>query len=781
MNRVAETLLKAEKVGTVKLVWINGSNRPPLLRLHPPNGKKAPKFQVHLHFGMESIDWIPKLRLVPNRSNVKEEGAKAQFYNHCLMYDARHRFEDAHVQQLFDHKSCQEALVLLQVWALQRGLWRNHDGWDKTSVALLMVYLLRTHKMNPRMTAIQLFTVVLQTWATTNWLGEKERKNQTLHAAQGQRIETQLEARERTILVLPEDGESESETVRSAHLCKMYAKHTEESPLSTDDPPTLLDAYAWTNRYLLGPVFMDPSMSYNYLGGVSYNYMQLLSWHARKSLEALNNSRSAFDILFMQRTRFWQQWDLYVRVPTSYKTSGEDWEFSVRRLLHKLEMGLGNRVHGMRVLSNGNGEFSGSTPDTDQYIEESADMQRQLRKHWLRSPTGTDDIIVGVSIDQETSQRVVDRGPPTEQHDEVQHFLDLWGKKAQLRRFKDGAIVQAVVWNEDKDVGFHNGGKWNGGYVEKILRHLVHVHHAKLKVVFSFPNFLSTIDDITSQDNLSAPSWDPLSAHQRLLKAFESLSDFLRRHTEQPTPGHLQTSSLGLPLSIDAVEALSPALRYSELFPPHPHPLLGGAPNAEKRVSGAIMFDPILVQIRFGASSKWPTDLKAIGAAKTAMLIQLANGIEKSGGKGFDGVINVSPSYLDCGYLGYCFRIIVRADPEIHMLQRLVTPSPAAKQLLKDLTQRHLLASRHHSTIHAVHTLHPSAAPVVRLARRWAASHLLSGHLTTEMIELLVASVYSDDSVFVQPPATVPAGFLRFLRLLATYDWARYEMRRMLY
>jgi U3 small nucleolar RNA-associated protein 22 len=778
MSRVAEIISKhAEEVGTVNLVWIHGTNRPPLLQLQPPKGKKVPRFQVHLHFGMKSIEWIPRLRLVPNRANVKEKGPKAQFYNHCLLYDARHQFENVHVQQLLDHKSCQEALVLLQVWALQRGLWRNHDGWDKTSVALLMVYLLRTNKMNPRMTPIQLFTVVLQTWATTNWLGEREQENQTSRVAQGQDVHTHVrEERQRTVLILPEDGESEGETARSADLAILYAKQTEESPLSTDDPRTLLDAYAWTHRYLLGPVFMDPSMSYNYLGGVSPNYMKLLSWQARKSLEALSNSRSAFDILFMRRARFWQQWDLYVRIPTNYKGSGEDWEFSVRHLLQKLEWGLGNRVHGTRILSNGNGESTGATPDTDQYTEESVrKQQKQLRKHCMHSPTGTDDIIVGVSINQETSQRVVDRGPPPEQHEDVQHFLKLWGTKAQLRRFKDGAIVQAVVWNEDKERTFHNGDKWNGGYVEKIIRHLLHVHHATAKVTFSFPSLLSTIDDIARQDDMSTQGWDPLSAHQRATKAFEGLSDFLRRNTEQPTPGQLQTSSLGLPLSIDAVEPLSPTLRYSELFPPQPHPLLGGPPNAEKRVSGAIMFDPILVQIRFGASSKWPTDLKAIGAAKTAMLIQLANGIEKSGDKDFDGVVNVCPTYADIGYRGYCFRIIVRADPEIHMLQRLVTPSPAASQLLKDLTLRHILASRHHSTIHAVHTLHPSAPSVVRLARRWSASHLLSGHLTTELIELLVASVYSDDSVFVQPPATVAAGFFRFLQLLATSDWARYE------
>lgn len=753
---------------------MHGANRPALLRLEPPQKKKGPKFQVHLHIGMESVDWIPKLRLVPNRNNIRENGAQSQFYNHCLLYDARHRFEDIHLQDLLDHKSCQDALVLLQVWALQRGLWRNHDGWDKNSVALLIVYLLRSNKMNPRMTPVQLFTVVLQTWATTNWLGKKEHEDPKLRVAQGQDTRTHAnEKRQRTVLVLPSLGETESQTILSAELSQLYKKQTEDSPITPDDPRTLIDAYSWSDRYLLGPVFLDPSLTYNYLGGVSPNYMNLLSRHSQKSLEDLKKSRSAFEVLFMQRARFWQQWDLYFRIPASSGRSGEDWEFSVRRLLKLLESGLGNRIHGIRILSTGNGDFSKEISDSDQFPTMQLQKKKQSKKDWLRSPTGTDDIVIGVSINPETSQRLVDRGPPSDHHEDVKHFIELWGRKAQLRRFKDGAIVHAVVWNDDDEVCFQNRDKWNGGYVEKIARHLIEIHYGTSTTKTCFPSFLSTVDCFSTPKSGIVPVSDPWANHQKIMKAFESLSDFLRKNSQQSSSGQLYDSSLGLPLSIDAVEPLSPSLRYSELFPQIPHPLLGGATTAEKKGAGAVMFDPILVQIRFGPSSKWPTDLKAIGAAKTAMLIQLANGIEKIGDDNFDGLLTVCPTHADIGYKGYCFRIIVRADPEIQMLQRLVTPSLAASQLLTQLTKIHLLASRHHSMIHAVHTLHPSAASVVRVAKRWAACHLLSGHMTTELLELLVARVYSDNSVFVQPPATVVAGFLRFLYLLANFDWAK--------
>jgi U3 small nucleolar RNA-associated protein 22 len=775
MDKVAKHLAEhSKKLGSIEYIWSKGMNRSPYLQLVPPSTKKAPKFQVQLHFGMQSNNWIPKLRLVPNRCNIKD-ASKSQWYNHCLLYDSRHEFEDAHLKELVEHSNVEATIVLIQVWALQRGLWRNHDGWTRESVALLLVYLLRTNKMNSRMTPIQLFTVVLQTWATTNWLGEEQKTDSDFRAAHSQATQFQGSDsnQRRSVLVLPSEGSSERETVRESELARLYLQQTKESPLTEDDPPTLMDAYSSTKSYSLGPVFLDPTLTYNYLGDVSPNYMRVLQAHAQKSLEGSKKSRSAFGYLFMNASRFWSQWDIYVQIPLLEKDSAE-WEFSTRRLIATLESALGNRIHGMRVLSTGNGDAGAGKSDSDQFPHQTIGKKTTYKRPLSQSPIGTNKLVLGISVNPETSQRAVDRGPPSDSHKELKSFLKLWGKKAQLRRFKDGAIVQAVVWNDDtRNDQFQNEVKLKGGYVEKIVRHIVQLHYMKQPIQFSLPNLLSVVDGVVCEDKSVAPFVDPLSAHQNMMKAFESLSDFLRKNSQLPLPGSLETSRLGLPLAIDAVEPLSPCLRYSELFPPIPHPFLGGSVANSKKVSGALVSDPILIQIRFGSSSKWPSDLKAIGAAKTAMLIQLADGIETAGEKGFDGPIVVTPSYTDLGYKGYCFRILVRADPEIRMLQGLVKPSRVATALLKDLTKKHLVASKHHSTIHAVHTLHPSAGSVVRMAKRWVASHLLSGLISDEAIELMVAKVYSDGEALLEAPGTVMAGFLRFLHLLATHNWAR--------
>jgi U3 small nucleolar RNA-associated protein 22 len=387
-----------------------------------------------------------------------------------------------------------------------------------------------------------------------------------------------------------------------------------------------------------------------------------------------------------------------------------------RTVVRVLERALGDRVKLIRVLTCGNGRVETTDNPSQVPIHNNNNKMFQIRTpdknescHSVQSPTGDKYLVLGFSLNPETLHRVVDRGPPAEDIEATREFLEFWGKeKAQLRRFKDGAIVHAVVWN-DKPGGIENDkkhvvrlegeDKYQGGIVERIVCHIMERHFMKSQnrkkhgasksQHFALRDMLSLVDGVAFQttnpdDKLLT---NATSAFKSAMSAFVSLSDFLRQNSfptiTMPGSADAQTTRLGLPLAIDAVEPLSPTLRYSELFPPVPHPSLGGPRGSGKKVSG-VAPPPILIQIRFGLSSKWPTDLKAMGAAKTAMLIQLANGIEKiKHGSDFDGRILVTPNYMDLGYKGYAWRIIVRADPELNMLRKLQQPSPQAVSLLQ--------------------------------------------------------------------------------------------------
>ena len=859
---VSQQLAHKKHASTVGSVYWRGSENAPTLLLLPPtaettdnnhnnkNNKKVNKrakqahgnennntrpktqrlrFRVELHFGMDTLDWIqPQIRLVPNRCNLSSSNQYSHMYNYQLTETAAHCFSqdlESHSRALKEkYPHWNDVVVLAKIWCLQRGLLNRHDGLCTEHIALLVLYIYRTKLAGPRMSASHVLTALFKLWAETDWLGERESKpriapsendNNLIRKAPSEggfrTIETSR--RKRTVLVLPRDEKSMMQTIAEAEMALVYARQTKESPLTPNDPKTLLELYETT--YTLGPVFLDSSMTHNYLGRISPAYMRSLQRHAQQGLDFVHSKHvtKPFPLLFMTEVRFFQQYDAYLQIPLkdiSFKSSTlwgndrndvGDYESIARGLIRVLRSALGDRVVDVQLLSSGNGRVSSTTTttsgrigldDSDEipcYPVSNKALPSQGITAKLSSPNGREDLVLGLSLNSDTCFRTVDRGPSADTVEATQRFVELWGKdRAQLRRFKDGAIVYAVVWDgtgkdkEDSDasyVRFQNDDQVQGGIVERIIRHILKQHFLRkdkgTTASFALRNLLSTVDGVIPDDNTTV-TFNPLVAHKWAMKAFEELSSFLRNES-LPTlsvPGSDKFQSrLGIPLQIDAVEPLSPVLRYAELFPPIPHPLLGGPslPGFHK-VSGVISSTPIRIQIRFGSSSKWPTDIRAIGAAKTAMLLQLVNGIKEMQHKGFASAATyVTPDYADICYKGYVFRVFVRADPELKFLGEMIQPSDEALTLLKALTNQHVVAAKHHSMVHGVYNSHPSSSTVVRAAHRWLSAHLFTGLIPFEAVELLVAYVYTSKNSSLNAPGTMVAGLMRFFRLLSSHDW----------
>ncbi len=650
--------------------------------------------------------------------------------------------------------------------------------------------------------------------------------------------------------VMPEEGLTEKQTIINCVQNRLYASDYKQSIQSgvkeCDKPKTLLECF---KTYTDAPVFLDPSMTLNYFGRMSPSFIRELQDEAGKALDCIHFHRDQqilegsshridpFRQLFLEHARFWRRYDAYLTIDLNKlfvpnhvddkrqcKFWGRDshdvgnYDSISRGLIKILRMSLGDRVSALRTLTTGNGEqwdtkfLSQETRDIGTRVIVESDEIKMIPIRYtaessftgfvpdvLKSPLSTESrdhhsVVIGLRINGDSCHRIVDRGPPANESEISADFVALWGEtKAHLRRFKDGAIVHAVVWNEPEDDIISNcnftyeSGEKVGDTVERIIRHIVGRHFAKpevdvsSEVAFSLRSLVSMIDGssaVTSKLNSKVAN-SAEAAHKSMVTAFEKLSSFLKNNSEMVSVGFNKTASkLGLPLSVDAVEALSPSLRYSSTFPQVPHPLLGSLTKYQSKVSGAIVNDPILIQIRFEGSSKWPADTNAMGAAKCAMLMQIADGIEvmKSrkdpGTSLFGGPINVTPSHIEFGFSGYAWRVIIRADQELKILEALRSPSREAITLRKLLIKRHVTASKHHFTIHGVNTKYAAAGPVVRLLRRWIASHMLSGLIPTEAIELLVASVFTDSAPF-DSPTTISCGFLRCLYLLSNHDWAR--------
>jgi U3 small nucleolar RNA-associated protein 22 len=832
------------------------------------------KFRVRLVFGTQLHDdssvnggtgWISNARLFPDRCNnkvmnVPEKQANSegtQMYNNSLASDLHHISTTNILASVSNHalKAYTEVWTLLKIWCLQRGFLRGHDTFSDTTLGLSLAYLYRTKMVSVRMDSIQVFTVWMKFMVDIDWLGEKD-KTTSKNVVNEDKIQFSSSIgyqdinisgvrgnKHREGIVMPSEGMSEKQTIaqciQNRLYCTEYAHQADDSK-----PSSLLECF---KAYTDAPVFLDPSMTFNYFGNVCASFIREVQEEAAKALECIHFHRDAnatvssnhrvdpFRQLFLEHARFWRRHDAYISIDlrdidfckdTARNVNTNFWGGDIQDvgarnsilqgLLKVLNMALGDRVSALRILTSGNGEVSSTDSTHSQldnigtkiFLESDQIKMIPVRHtsdssfsgiplHHLLAPVSIDEndnhyVTIGMRINRDACHRIVDRGPPADETEASGNFVALWGKaKAQLRRFKDGAIVHAVVWNDfegevDETSTYENGEKM-GDTVERVVRHIIRTHFLRdtdsaKNSLFKLRNLLSLVEGTTQRHNSSGIKFmnNAEYAHKSMMNAFESLSKFLRSNSQMETVGHDESASkLGLPLSIDAVEALSPSLRYSSTFPQTPHSLLGAEEkSSQKKISGAVSNESILIQIRFEGSSKWPTDTNAMGAAKCAMLTQIADGIEKMKHRGdpessyFEGSMNVAPSYLEFGYRGYVWRVVIRADQELKMLANLRNPSAEAIALRQVLRKNHVINSQHHFTIHGVTSKHPCAGYVIRLMARWLASHMLSGLIPHEAIELLVTSVFTDPSP-LNTPGTASSAFLRTLHLLANHNWSK--------
>jgi U3 small nucleolar RNA-associated protein 22 len=860
------------------------------------------RLQVELRWAMDRLDWIPPLRLVPNRSNVGTGSAAAggggtgdtigsKHYNGLLADDGWYALSQSAQRNHDDHDendalSLADAVILIGYWARVRGLLRP-DGLTEPLLYTMLSYLQRTRRIARRNTTTPSHQVLV---AFLSWIAELSNTVTSTTAGQHTHVATQKgtdaksptptaqrHRRRRAVLVMPATtGQTLVQTVAQSTLAQYYETITRQQGTSSGTaastaatpPPTLLELYHTLDANNDStPVLLDSTMTHNVWFRWTPSFWRAFSRHAVASLQCLHDDSRPNARPFVQMfgppaptnaiiapattvSNVWCRHDAYLRIPLSdieFPHHGKDstsrskttttnasssggaklwgtdavdvglYESLARGMIRVLSSALGDRVVDVQLLNVDHHHHHApssddrvdhctwtlpAVPPSFAYLDHHHNSSQAPKL--VSSPTGSPYLILGLNLNPDTCFRVVDRGPPATDKDvsdntALADFLTLWGPKAALRRFKDGAIVHAVVWDtveassdENGYICYHNDDSWQGGIVERIIRHILQMHFLKPKAPlpkFSLRDLVSTVDGVAgSSTTMPKILSNPLSAHRSVMKAMESLSSWLRSHSAltMPVPGSATEfqSALGMPLAIDAVEPLAPVLRYVELYPPLPHPLLGaeaasGMSSLPNRVSGAVLTDPIAVQIRFGPSSKWPTDLKAIGAAKAAMLVQLVNGIEqlkkdrRHDCNHFEGAMIVTPSHADIPFMGYVFRVFVRADPEVKLLRSLSQPNAEQALLLQQLTRSSIVMATHHALLHGVYTSHPSSSATVRMAKRWLSTHLLSDHVPLEAVELMVANVYTDRSSCLDPPGSVVAGFLRWLGLLAQHDWVR--------
>ena len=455
---------------------------------------------------------------------------------------------------------------------------------------------------------------------------------------------------------------------------------------------------------------------------------------------------------------------------------GSPYNALLSTLTTTLRKGLGNRAKAIAVL------HPSSEP-------------RSLSE---AQPSNPPIIYIGLILNTEHAFRLVDHGPAADNPDPeaARQFRELWGDKAELRRFKDGSIVESVVWDvknadERAQVPFF------------IVCHLLARHcgveaSAVRNWQSSYDAVLRLPESITTLYQAAAASMGfkaAMTAFDSLVKSIKSLDD-------------------GLPLAVLNISPVSESLRYTNVFGPVALPT-----SLSSVLPSCARYFPVMdINIEFEKSGRWPDDLRAIQKIKLAFFEQLGSALMASvDGLRASVVIGdgVSTSEIqDIASLeivtpeGWAFSARIWHDREVTLLDKMIDDKPhVPKHVKKKLQQmqnpeqasaeaknrqaaleakeiymrRFIHSPRHHRVIAALSHRFTAYASTVRLVKRWLASHwLLGGHVREEAVELLCAYIFltggdassSRDAQRESIPGTRERGFALVVEFLKDWEWA---------
>ncbi|CAG8950864.1 hypothetical protein HYFRA_00003081 [Hymenoscyphus fraxineus] len=477
------------------------------------------------------------------------------------------------------------------------------------------------------------------------------------------------------------------------------------------------------------PVFFDGFRSQNLLYKMTPWSYGLLREEAKVSLDMLNDDTfDQFESTFVtSASEPMQRYDCVVRVPLATEIPAfsecdhltQITSFS-RRVFSVLREGLMDRVKLINI----------KTPSLPNWAIKAS------------GPNSEAQIVLYFVFDPANIDRLVDHGPSAEEKKKALKFQKFWGEKAELRRFKDGSILESLVWKSASTYGVF----------QEIVTYIINRHFTK---------------EISEGLTFVGQSFDKaINASDSTTKQFEALKEAFR--TFEKDIRELE----GLPLQLRQLSPTGPQLRYTSI-------------DAPSFSAHSPLKDPANVLIQFEGSGRWPDDLVSIQRTKIAFLLKIGNLLEDCDGVVMTrvGLENEDKQFENCAFLdvvyesGAVFRLRIQNDREQTLLERLVkdkfTDSRTRDEAVSALAaykttfvQLPLLTQ----SISTHCTRFPLLSPTIRLLKMWFDNHMLSGHISGELIELLGAHTFLHAYPW-RAPSSVMTGFLRTLMFIERWDW----------
>jgi U3 small nucleolar RNA-associated protein 22 len=495
-------------------------------------------------------------------------------------------------------------------------------------------------------------------------------------------------------------------------------------------------AHAPNFKSFEGPVLYDQKRGHNVLFRLTPWSYRMLRHEAEVTLKALGDSSlDSFESAFILRTDYTLcRYDAAIEVPlpalliadNSKAPKSAKLVAEMSRLYKVLSTALTSRVTLINIHA----------PTIDSWqIDRSSKIAKQNQK-----------LVIGFTFDGTQINRTVDHGPSADMSQEAASFTKFWGEKAELRRFRDGRILESLVWSAQPS---------EGSIFRQIVAYALNKHFgsdfgSSLNYVENLPNGLFPTEVPLESD--TKPFLGLVEAFQELERTLRALEDVpLRVSQVSPADSQLSYSSIAYPFTLDKTKMLRPA-------------------------EGVIQLE---------GSARWPDDMEAIQRTKIAFLLKLAESLEDSELKPTCrvGLENEDSLSLNQGYLdvlnqdGMAFRLRIHHDRELALLEKQLKDKSLQQQEKQEIgtamaihKQQFLRYPAHCQAIQNLATRYPSFSQTLRLTKYWFSSHRLSSHFAEPLIEMFVAKVYTNPYPWKAPSSPI-AGLLRAVLLLGRWDW----------
>nr|XP_039272633.1 nucleolar protein 6-like [Styela clava] len=511
-------------------------------------------------------------------------------------------------------------------------------------------------------------------------------------------------------------------------------------------------------------VFVDPTGTLNLCSEMSAAVYYQVCQEAEYSLKTLDNKviSNGFDAVFMTSLPFIKKFDHIIHVcrPWLLHNSCERMNLienlpdyggnaincAVPKIMSVLRQGLRSRVKLIGVKGCKYGMWS-----TDSHPPS-----------W-KDPLST--LSFGFILTSDASS-IIDKGP-TAETPEASSFREFWGDKSELRRFQDGSICEAVVWNCKNKTDKRN-------ILENITKHILRLHCnlSSNSIIYNsnqIEEILTLKTDSKQTEYVPVPGYVGTGdeVNIKLVHSYNELCRQLRNLKD-------------LPLTVVSLQGVSPALRYTEVYPPTQviipdnqvmKKIMKKIQIPDSEDSAPPYVHAIEVICHLEGSGKWPQDVEALRRLKAAFHITFSDELEKEHSE-----LTCVPTqtYLDVFKDGFVFRIIIAYHREITIMQTFTTNDGLVKNKITPesiaLEEKTSHLPKLASVLHGLTQKFPSFCLTTRLAKRWINGQLLSRHVPEIVIELLCASLYTNPEPYTTP-GSAQVGFIRFLSFISKFDF----------